>query len=432
MNSLFAKILLWFWTSLVIFVVGSALISALSSDVSDRHFPLARMAAFQEKEAVYAYENEGRAGLQAYMDRLESVYRGRAFLTDASGRDLLTGEDRSRLLHEARGRDQSALFRPGGMLVARQSENGRYWYFVFVPRLHFGTWFLLREHWWGLAVGVLLCWVLAYHLTSPVRKLQHAVEAFGRGDLSARARSRRNDELGQLARTFDAMADRTQTLLEAERRLLRDISHELRSPLARLGVAIELARDAEQPANRQAALDRIAKESERLNTLVRELLEVTRVEGDPNALRAEPVRLDNLLREIAGDVQIEAEARGSRVELRAVEPRTISGDPELLRRAVENIVRNAIRFAPEGTPVEMAMEARNGRTVVCVRDYGPGVPAESLPRIFDAFYRVESDRDRATGGVGLGLSIARRAVEAHHGKLTARNANPGLAVELEL
>ncbi len=432
MNSLFAKILLWFWATLVIFVVGSALISALSSDVSDRRFPLARMAAFQQKEAVHAYEQEGRAGLRDFMGRLDSVYRGRAYLMDASGRDLLTGDDRSRLINEAKGHEQRMIFRPGGRLLARESEDGRYWYFVFVSGMRFGMWFLLREHWWGLAVGVGLCWALAYHLTRPLRQLQHAVEAFGRGDLSARARSNRNDELGQLARTFDSMADRTQTLLEAERRLLRDISHELRSPLARLGVAIELARDAEDAGHRNAALDRIAKESARLNTLVGELIEVTRVEGDPNALRAEPVRLDKLLDEIAGDAQIEAEARGSRVELRGAEPRTIQADPELLRRAVENIVRNAIRFAPEGTAVEMAMEARNGKTVVCVRDYGPGVPEESLPRIFDAFYRVETDRNRATGGVGLGLSIARRAVEAHHGKLSARNANPGLAVELEL
>jgi two-component system sensor histidine kinase CpxA len=236
--------------------------------------------------------------------------------------------------------------------------------------------------------------------------------------------------VGELARTFDRMAGRIETLVSAERRLLLDISHELRSPLARLGVAIELARSGD---DREAALDRIEKESERLNLLVGELLQVTRAEGDPSSRRVEALRLDQLLAELADDAAIEAKARNCSVRWGGAEPTVLQGDPELLRRAIENVIRNAIRYAPPETSVEMALEKINGLARIRVRDYGPGVPEEALPRIFDAFYRVESDRNRAAGGgAGLGLSIARRAIELYRGRIRATNAHPGLLVELEI
>jgi two-component system sensor histidine kinase CpxA len=235
--------------------------------------------------------------------------------------------------------------------------------------------------------------------------------------------------MGQLARAFDQMAERIETLLAAERRLLLDISHELRSPLARLNVAVELARSGE---DREAALNRIQKEADRLNELVGQLLQVTRVEGDPRLLRMVSVRLDDMVAELVHDSSIEAEARGSKLSLESTQPVWVDGDPELLRRAVENVIRNAIRFAPPETTVEIKVTRDNGKCVVSVRDYGPGVPEEALSRIFDAFYRVESDRNRMSGGVGLGLSIARRAVLLHHGELSARNMHPGLMVSMEL
>jgi two-component system sensor histidine kinase CpxA len=139
-----------------------------------------------------------------------------------------------------------------------------------------------------------------------------------------------------------------------------------------------------------------------------------------------------LLEELVADSSLEAQARGSDVRVAAPPPVTVQGDAELLRRAIENVIRNAIRHAPEATAVEASLEAVRGRAVLRIRDYGPGVPEEALPRIFDAFYRVETDRDRASGGAGLGLSIARRAVELHNGVIRARNAQPGLLVEIEL
>jgi two-component system sensor histidine kinase CpxA len=431
MNSLFSKILLWFGCTLLITLVGSAFISALNNDRNDssRESPAARLVTFQLEEARAAYETGGRPGLAAFLDTLARVYNAQGILTDEQGRDLLTNQDCSSLLRRARGKPGYSIIRAGPSTMARVADDGRYWFFYLVPRADVGMWFLTPDHLFFLAAAVLLCYWLALHLTSPVRALQRAVERFGSGDLTARLNFTRADELGQLARTFDQMADRIETLVGAERRLLLDISHELRSPLARLGVAVELARTGE---DLDAHLNRIQKESDRLNGLVGQLLQVTRAEGDPASLRQNPLRLDELVAQLAEDARLEAASRGCRIEFGEPRPVTVLGDPELLRRAVENAIRNAIRYAPRDSAVKIALSSEGGRATITVRDEGPGVPEESLERIFDAFYRVDADRNRASGGIGLGLSIARRAIILHHGAIRARNADPGLEVQLEL
>jgi two-component system sensor histidine kinase CpxA len=247
----------------------------------------------------------------------------------------------------------------------------------------------------------------------------------------ARAEESRKDELGDLAASFNHMADHIQTLLAAERRLLFDISHELRSPLARLSVAVELARTDDAGAL-PLPLDRIQKEADRLNSLIKQMLEVTRTEREPSRMKTEHLRLDQLVEELVDDCSIEARGQGCALDLQSAGAVTLDGDGELLRRAIENVMRNAIRYAPTDSKVEVGLENGEGWAKIRVRDYGPGVPEEALPRLFDPFYRVEEDRDRRSGGVGLGLSIARRAVELHKGKLRASNASPGLLVEIEL
>jgi two-component system sensor histidine kinase CpxA len=431
MNSLFAKILLWFWCTVAVYVIGSAFISALNvnSNASSGESPVARLVTFELEEARTAYETGGRPALQAFMDTLERVYGAHAILTDEHGRDLLANKMRPDLVARAMRHPHLLTIQVDSDTVARVADDGRYWFFFEVPRHRIGIWFLSPDHIFLMLAGVLLCYWLALHLTSPVRALQKAVERFGAGDLRARVGSTRRDELGQLARTFDRMANRIETLVGAERRLLLDISHELRSPLARLGVAVELARSGE---NLESNLNRIQKESDRLNTLVGELLQVTRAEGDPSSLRCDPIRLDELVAQLVDDAQIEASAHGCDLEYAHREPVTVEGDPELLRRAVENVIRNAIRYSPPREPVEVSLARQNGRVVVDVRDRGPGVPEESLSRIFDAFYRVDSDRNRVSGGIGLGLSIARRAIQLHKGTIRARNAQPGLEVEMDL
>ena len=241
--------------------------------------------------------------------------------------------------------------------------------------------------------------------------------------------SKRRDEIGDLARSYDQMAERIQTLLAAERRLLQDISHELRSPLARLSFAAELTKTAE---DRTAAAARLRKEIDRLTSLVGALLQMTRLEGDPSSRSMEEATLGPLLEELVDDCRVEAEARGCRILLQTGASVKVQADRELLRRAAENILRNAIRYAPEGTSIDIALESSGNTALITVRDYGLGVPLESLPKIFTPFFRVDASRDNTTGGAGLGLSIAHRAVSLHHGRLLARNVEPGLLVSIEL
>ena len=313
--------------------------------------------------------------------------------------------------------------------MAAPTADGRYRFIAVIRRRPLDLWSFVPYYLLVLLAVALLCYMLATNLATPLRVLGETVERFGKGNLSARVSSRRQDEIGELSRAFDQMADRIQTLLTAERRLLQDISHELRSPLARLSFAVELVRTA---GNREEAVARLKKEIDRLTHLVGSLLQVTRVEGDPASLNQEVFRLDQLLQELVAGCSIEADARGCRLEVSGQNPILLRADHELLRRAVENILRNAIRHAPEGTAIEMTLDCQPSTVSISVRDYGPGVPEEMLSNIFKPFFRVDSSRDSASGGAGLGLAIAQSAIALHRGNLSATNMHPGLLVRIEL
>jgi signal transduction histidine kinase len=424
-RSLFAKILVWFLATAVITFFGAVFITAL--DMNPWQSPFGRMMDVQERAARTAFETGGTAALADFERRFRANSDISAVLTDTRGRDLITGRDYSASLKTAHF--PIGGFRPRNGIIPHRSADGKFYFILILPASRFGSWFISPQSLYGLAMIILLCYLLAMNLTSPLRKLQKTLERFGQGDLDARSGSRRRDELGQLSRTFDRMADRIQTLLTAERRLLLDISHEIRSPLARLGVVVELARNSEDV---EGSLNRIQKEADRLNDLVGQLLQVTRAEGDRDKLVQDAVRLDELLETVVDDCNIEAQARNCELQLPATPPISVNGDPELLRRAIENIIRNAIRYSPPGLPVEIDLRDSGLSARITVRDHGPGVPSEALGRIFDPFYRVDPDRSRTGGGVGLGLAIARRAVEFHNGSLHASNANPGLRVEIEI
>ncbi len=228
----------------------------------------------------------------------------------------------------------------------------------------------------------LVCWLLAVNIASPLRGLARTVDRFGAGDLAVRVDSARKDEIGDLSRAFDRMAERISTLLTAERRLLQDISHELRSPLARLSFAAELVRTA---GDRDAAVERLKKEIERLADLVGELLQVTMAEGDPSSTGPERLRLDDLLMDVVGDCRLEADDRGCTIALRAETPLAVLGDREILRRAFENVVRNSIRYAPRESKVERGARSdeRRGQhlgTRLRSRSAGRGAD-EDLPAV---------------------------------------------------
>ena len=225
------------------------------------------------------------------------------------------------------------------------------------------------------------------------------------------------------------MADRIQTLLTAERQLLQDVSHELRSPLARLTFEAEMVR---RTTDRDASAARLRHEIERLSELVGSLIDMARVEGDPSAVEMEDVCLNDLLQDIAADCAVEAAARNCDIAFHPAGQIEIRGNVELLHRVFENVVRNAIRYAPPKTSVELDLRSAGGVATVSVRDYGPGFPEETVARIFDPFFRVDASRDEATGGLGLGLAIARRAIRAHRGEITAENAHPGALLRMTI
>ncbi|MBE0602092.1 MAG: HAMP domain-containing protein [Deltaproteobacteria bacterium] len=288
-------------------------------------------------------------------------------------------------------------------------------------------------------VAGLLSWILARSISSPIRTLQDATKRLADGDLSSRvvpSLGGRRDETAELGRDFDRMAERIGGLIDSQRRLLRDISHELRSPLARLNVALGLARK-KAGAEAQPALDRMEREAERLNGLIGELLTLSLLESDTRGIERVPVDLQLLVREIAADADFEADGANRKVRVVQEEPAIVAGVQELLRRAIENVVRNAVRFTPEGTVVEIRLSRSGGHSRpgarISVRDRGPGVPEESLEKLFEPFYRVADARDRQTGGTGIGLAITRRAIRLHGGTVRASNdPEGGLNVVLEL
>ena len=291
-----------------------------------------------------------------------------------------------------------------------------------------------------LAAALVFCGLLAHHLSKPLVKLSRMACSVAEGqldtpvDLSIR---KRRDEIGELARSLEAMKNTLTALLEAQRRLIRDISHELRTPLARLGIALELARKKAGPAA-EDSLDRIERESAILNEMIGQLLDLSRAEAEFGQDFAEPGDLLGLIEAVIDDANFEARAADRGVVLEAPEALPpVPMNRELVRRAVENIVRNALRYTAEGTRIEVRVTEREkeGRPGVSIRirDFGPGVPEGELPRIFQPFYRTEAARSRDTGGTGLGLAIAQRAAAVHGGSVTAENAaGGGLSVELWL
>ncbi len=287
-----------------------------------------------------------------------------------------------------------------------------------------------------LVCAAIVSFALARWLSAPIRALRLATARVSAGDLSVRVApsiSRRADaEVRALAQDFDAMTVKVSESIGARERLLRDVSHELRSPLARLSIALEIAKQS-APEATLPALERIGRESERLEELVSLVLTMARLSDTSALLRVEDVHLDELVAEVLGDADYEARTTGRSVVSSPLAPSVVRADAELLRRALENVVRNALRFAPDGSAIEIALEARGDEVVFAVRDHGPGVPDDQLEAIFRPFARLSSARERGTGGAGLGLAIAERSVRLTGGRVRATNAEGGgLRVEIVL
>ncbi|MGA8937729.1 MAG: ATP-binding protein, partial [Acidobacteriaceae bacterium] len=289
-----------------------------------------------------------------------------------------------------------------------------------------------------MVVGVTFCFFLARHIANPVVQVSVAAGRIADGWLDTRSEPgirHRRDEIGRLADNFDRMAERIESLVHGQQRLFGDVSHELRSPLARLSVAEGLLRQC--PSEEQPEyLDRIAAEVENLDQLIGQLLTFARIDSRADMSRKEPVELSSLVQEVAVDGNFEAQVKGCAVTVESTEILTTGGAREQLRRAIENVVRNAIRYSPAGTAVEITIRKDSedrATALIQVRDHGPGVPEDHLARIFLPFHRVPTGQGESSSGAGLGLAITERIVLMYGGTVRASNAaGGGLLVELKL
>lgn len=435
MKSLFPRFFLSVWVASTLIAASFAFIQsqANSRDRIEWRHNLAREALRLEAAAAVA-QARGEGHAEERLTRFREDTGASLYLFHEDGRTLTPKRPPQPVVElAARVRDEGELEveRDSATLIGFVVPGSSY---VAVGRI-------LRTPAWARALGTdtlalrllvilviagLVSLGLARYLVRPLMGLRRATQRIAAGDLSARALpdlGRADGELVALAKDFDAMAERVQALVIAKERLLTDVSHELNSPLARLRVALELARArAGDPA--QPALQRIEREAERLGALVAQILDLSRLE-DQGLSASEAVQLAELLDEIAHDGDFEADAQQARVRVVRSASARVRGDRELLRRAIENVVRNALRYTAPGGEVEVELRVSEGVACVVVRDQGPGVPEAELRAIFEPLHRVEDDRARQTGGAGLGLAIAERAVRLHGGGIEARNRQGG-------
>ncbi|NKB87822.1 MAG: HAMP domain-containing protein [Acidobacteria bacterium] len=448
MNRLFFKIFISFWLAMALVWSAGLLRTQLSRDDELR----ARFAALTDQRLIVAGRVAvGTRGAPEFFEEFKSEIEQQGapypLVFDDTGLEV-TGREAPAAAHdlamtvlETREPDRVFL-QSGGVWAGLSFEREGLVYAVVqqIPsRLDYPerAWYPRAVEWIAILLSSgLVCFALARYLVSPVTTLRDATRSIAQGDLGVRVGGqlgRRRDELSELGEDFDFMAGRLEDLLAHQRQLLSDISHELRSPLARLSVALGLARQKSGDTATDS-LERIEQESERLNSMIGELLTLTRLDDPRNLPERHMVDLAAIVKEIAENGDYEARARGRGVEIVATIDATIDGYGDLLTRAVDNVVRNAIRYTPENTAVSVSMRGAAGRgVVITVHDKGPGVPEEALGSLFEPFYRVGDARDRASGGTGLGLSISERAVRAHGGSIVARNAEPtGLEIEIRL
>ena len=449
MKSLFLRIFVSFWAAQALFIVLAILITIALNPTRHR---IESQGPEVIAEAVNAYNTGGEAGARAYFEAIRNTERVRAYVFNDHGQEL-GGRHVPPWIEDAR---RDTPFHHGWLdnlmpdRIKRQGltlDGKRYILVIEVPpgpRVFFGPHEIPGL---GILIFVvssgLVCYLLARSVTSPVTRLRRAAQGLAAGDLSARTGAPAGgpgDEIVELMRDFDRMAERLEGLVDSQSRLLKDVSHELRSPLARLSVALGLARQRQTPEI-EGQLNRIELEADRLNQLIQRLLTIARLESGTDGIRKTSLSLRELVEQVAHDAEFESAGRQCRVTAdgNGEDEYLVEGDPDLLRSAVENVVRNATRYTAPGTTVEAKLERRpslngNGEEMLIrVSDSGPGVPDDALAKIFEPFYRIDDARNRQTGGAGLGLSIAARAIRLHGGQITASNRKEGgLQVEIRI
>jgi two-component system sensor histidine kinase CpxA len=449
MQRLYWKFFVSFWIALLLFAATSLLFTSHYLDRLRAQQDAGAPRERYEQRIAQARDLAQQHGLQGLKDWAHEVDEHEAvplLVLDAAGDDVLGRDVPAQALEHLRRHDERAE-RPRNMMRGMRPEpsivlddGSRY---RIVPDLQGVTLGRLLGRprviavplLLGTLISALVCLLLARYLTAPIERLRRAAEAYAAGDLTQRVGASlggRRDEIVDLALAFDHMAERLNELMLSHKQLLRDVSHELRSPLARLQAALGLARQRAGTAT-QPELDRIEDEAERLNELIGQLLSLARLEAGAQDTPLESVNLSELLTTVTEDATLEAGVRQCEVRLQQPALLCVRGNVKLLHSALENVVRNAIHYTAAGSAVTITASQTDGRVLIRVTDHGPGVPEQMLPRMFEPFVRVGEARDRRSGGYGLGLAIAKRAIGLHGGEISARNeAAGGLCVIISL
>jgi len=449
-NSLFTRIFIWFWVLLTLVTAVNILVLWLRDTPMIRDDRMIRDAGSLRifGSTILDFYTQGR--IEVVEERAREyarTFRLELFLMNEEG-EILFGEGlpqeiiapAARALRE--GRPQTLETEEGLWLFTRIVDSeGRSGVAATKRQKHpwipppFRPAILAQRFLIGVFLSGLLAWFFAGSLAKPISRLKESTKRLAEGDLEVRTPSSislRKDEIGDLGKEFDVMAARIQGLLTSRDRMLRDISHELRSPLARLGVALELAGRKATPEI-ETTLRRIGKEAERVNELIGQLLTLSSMQGGIETPAREFFDPADIIFEVVRDADFEARQKNRTVQAGRVDRVTFTGHREMLRQAVENVVRNAVRHTEKETGVEVSLEKLGNTILIRVRDHGPGVPKEHLDNIFMPFFRVAEARERETGGTGIGLAITSRVVQMHGGKVTAKNApDGGLEVEIYL
>jgi two-component system sensor histidine kinase CpxA len=450
-TSLLARIFASFWVAMVVIVAGAIGVT-LYILAEQPEGPWRDPATLAERAAA-ALQSGGEPGLKRWLTGLEHrQLDSRLIIVGPTGEDLL-GRPIPRFMarrlageipepgHQRppppEGRE--ARYRPPQPLPLIIAGDGTVYRLALIPRRpgFFGTLEVPQVRGTILLLSILvtalLSWWLARSVTRPVQALTSATRALAGGDLDIHLPptvSKRRDELGVLARDFEDMARRLRELVRGQERLLRDVSHELRSPLARMQVAVALGR--QQGGDMSQSLQRIEAETGRLDALIDQVLKLSRLDAGAAALRLESVDLVAIVDQVARDASFEGQGSGVSVQWHPPEnPIQVRADAEWLASAIENVVRNALRYSPAGGVVELALHASAEQVKLEVRDHGPGVPEADLQRLFEPFFRVAESRSRDSGGDGIGLAITSRVFAAHGGSARANNA-PGGGLQVEL
>ncbi len=445
MGRLFWKFFFAFWLALLAAGLGVGVAVWLHNKANaefDSGIDLGPPAVHLVRSSSLILRYSGLTALKDFLQQSRDDPMVELYVVDAQGGDLLGRPVSPQILAQARA--QAASGHRPVVALEMPAGNGQSYLFFAVrhPPVAGAGIRPLRPRppspLFPIAAGIIASLVfsalLAWYFSKPIRSLQSALGAAAQGDLGQRIAPRmggRHDELADLGQLYDHMAERLRALMDAQQRLLHDVSHELRSPLARLQAAIGLAR--QDPTKMEATLDRLEREAMRLDDLVGELLTLSRLEAGTGGAELESVDLVELAEAIAEDARFEAETAFRELRFQGSGTALAEVQGELLSRAFENVIRNGIKYTQINTAVEVEASLTDDgeHFQLRVADRGPGVPDQELGSIFEPFYRGRNGH--STTGYGLGLAIAIRAVEAHGGTLMAQNREGGgLVVEVRV